>query len=160
MINVHALLERRSLRHGLKNTKSLVGEHKLKQAKALLDLFNAKNMRPKWIISVLLCVYQWNQIAMIMYVNHKPMNLWNLIYFNLLLCFQMFEISFVSKWIYNRPSLYYLVSSRNSYVNLSSRRSQCRSEIPHFSGMKHEKKLEFCKFVNLSFAAALTLRWY
>ena len=40
--SVHALLERRSLRHGLKNSKSLVGEFKLQEAKALLDLFNAK----------------------------------------------------------------------------------------------------------------------
>ena len=45
--SVHTLLERRSLTHGLKNTKKYVGKHKLKQAKTLLDLFNAKNMRPK-----------------------------------------------------------------------------------------------------------------
>ena len=39
--------EKASLRHGLKNSKSLVGEFKLQETKALLDLFNAKNLRPK-----------------------------------------------------------------------------------------------------------------
>ena len=39
--------EAEGMGHGLKNTKKLVGKHKMRQAKSLLDLFNSANMRPK-----------------------------------------------------------------------------------------------------------------
>ena len=43
----HALLERRMLRHGFKNSKNLIGAHKQKKSLQSLNLSNAKNKRYK-----------------------------------------------------------------------------------------------------------------
>ena len=43
----HALLERRMLRHGLKNTKNLTGTFKRKESLMSLNISNAKNKRYK-----------------------------------------------------------------------------------------------------------------